>query len=127
MRTPLPLLLFVACAPCAQAAGKIMIFGGESHDVYLGCLNCSEYASDSVHNRFGNHGSKYSQESVHNSYGPYGSRYSSTSACSPYATDPPVVVDDEGGFYGCLTLNRAHPKRVRASDVLAWLAGVCAD
>lgn len=31
---------------------KYMLFGGESHNTYLGCLNCSEYDSDSNFNKF---------------------------------------------------------------------------
>src|SRR5260370_38838797 len=43
---------------------KLMIFGGRDHKVYLGCLNCSEYASDSVRYKYGDHGSPYSSTSI---------------------------------------------------------------
>jgi hypothetical protein len=32
----------------AATAGKLMLFGGENHTTYLGCLNCSKYATDSL-------------------------------------------------------------------------------
>jgi hypothetical protein len=82
-------------APNSQ---KLMIFGGESHHTYLGCLNCSEYATDSVLNEFGEHGSQYSSSSVWNHFNEFGSPYSNFGACNAYATDPPVIVDSEGNF-----------------------------
>src|SRR5438874_2063451 len=41
----------------AYSPQKFMIFGGQDHRTYLGCLNCSEYATDSVLNRYGTFGS----------------------------------------------------------------------
>lgn len=87
---------------------KLLLFGGSDHKTYLGCLNCSQYASDSVLNEYGQHGSHYSSESIWNHYSEYGSAYSLYGACNPYATDPPVIVDSDGKFYGRLTLNRYH-------------------
>jgi hypothetical protein len=84
---------------------KIMICGGDGHKTYLGCLNCSELAADSVKNQFGQHGSPYSSESLFNHFSQFGSLYSTWSACNPYATNPPVIVDGSGKFYGRLTLN----------------------
>src|SRR6266705_1672654 len=90
--------------------GKIMLFGGQGHQSYLGCLNCSKYASDSLFNSYSNFGNKYSQTSIYNRYSEFGSPYSSFSACNKYATDPPVIVDGSGRFYGRLTLNFQHPQ-----------------
>ena len=108
-------------------AAKLMIFGGTNHTVYLGCLNCSEYASDSVKNTYGTHGSGYSQESIFNHYGSYGSPYSAESACSEYANDPPVIVDQNGKYYGRLTLNRYHAQLGIGAELMGWLAAVCHD
>jgi len=107
------------------ASVKIMIFGGDGHKFYLGCLSCSEYASDSVFNSYGTHGSAYSSESILNHYSQFGSPYSMYSACSPYASDPPVVVDGNGAFYGRLTVNDYNSRRLRSERVNAWLAAVC--
>jgi hypothetical protein len=109
----------------AMASGKLMIFGGPGHKTYLGCLNCSEYASDSVFNKYGTHGSAYSAESIFNGYSTFGSAYGPYSPCNPYATDPPVLVDANGGFHGRLTVNAYNIDRSRSSRVQAWITGVC--
>ena len=137
-------LTFCACSPAARqntarvitaaasgAAGqsysvKLMLFGGPDHKTYLGCLNCNEYASDSVLNSYGTHGSEYSSESIWNHYSQFGSAYSMYGACNPYATDPPVIVDPNGTYYGRLTLNQYHPQLAAGARFYQWLAGrVC--
>jgi len=138
----LGILLFISsgCSPAARyrisaaasgaAAGaarsqaqpaKLMIFGGEDHKTYLGCLNCSEYATDSVFNSYGTHGSPYSSESIWNHYGKYGSPYSTFSACNPYASDPPVIVDQNGTYYGRLTVNEYQSQRASGASYFNWL------
>lgn len=102
-----------------------MIFGGEGHKTYLGCLSCSQYATDSVFNEYGSYGSRYSATSLLNAYSEFGSKYSTYSACNPYAADPPVIVDGAGNFYGRLTVNQYHPQVTRNSRFVAWIAGVC--
>lgn len=102
-----------------------MLFGGQGHQTYLGCLNCSQYANDSILNEYGPHGSRYSSASILNQYSEYGSPYSTYSACNPYAQDPPVIVDGAGSFYGRLTINAYHPQRIHDETVLAWLSGAC--
>ncbi len=104
---------------------KLMLFGGPGHQTYLGCLNCNQYASDSMFNPYGLHGSPYGLDSVANHYSEYGSQYSTYSACSLYATDPPVIVDSNGAFYGRLTLNQYHPQKSQNGQLLAWLAAMC--
>jgi len=100
---------------------KLMIFGGMDHKTYLGCLNCSEYATDSVFNEYGQHGSRYSSESIWNHYSEYGSAYSSYGACNLYASDPPVIVDGTGKFYGRLTLNTFHAQLGAGANYYNWL------
>jgi hypothetical protein len=137
----LMLLIVVGCSPAARqnaatalaAAGagasgnspaaqrKIMLFGGHDHRTYLGCLSCSEYVNDSVFNAYGNYGSRYSSTSIWNHYADFGSRYSNEGACNPYATDPPVIVDMDGNYYGRLTLNRYHPQIAAGSKFHGWL------
>ena len=109
----------------SPSSGKLMIFGGENHDVYLGCLNCSEYATDSVFNEYGSYGSAYSATSIYKTYGQYGSAYSSLSPCNPYAANPPVVVEDNGTFYGYLTVNEYKSGVIPDATIRAWLKGVC--
>jgi hypothetical protein len=100
---------------------KLMLFGGEGHSTYLGCLSCSEYATDSVFNEYGGHGSRYSNVSIWNQYGDFGSRYSDYGACNAYANDPPVIVDSAGKFYGRLTLNMYHPQFGARERYHDWL------
>lgn len=89
----------------AQAVPALHIFGGRNHDVYLGCLNASKYNSQSIWNRHGNYGNRFSATSIWNEYGTYGGTYSSYSPFNSYASYPPVIVDEEGNFYGYFTVN----------------------
>jgi hypothetical protein len=105
---------------------KLMIFGGLDHGTYLGCLSCEETARDSVLNEFGRYGSPYRPESIWNHYKQFGSPYSPYSACNEFATDPPVIVDQDGTAYGRLTLNRNSPKIGAGGRFYDWLASaVC--
>lgn len=102
-----------------------MVFGGKDHAVYLGCLTCSQYATDSIHNKYSSYGSAYSSTSIFNQYSPYGSAYSVNGACNKYATDPPVIVDSNGNYYGRLTLNRYVNGLGVGAQYMDWLSGVC--
>jgi len=105
---------------CGAGTGQTHVVRGVRHDVYLGCLNCSDVASDSVDNEIGQYGSDISPQSIFNE-GQYGSGISPESPCNDIASNPPVIVDQNGGLYGYLTLNDAHPKAVIDQDILAWL------
>ncbi len=113
-----------SAAAASNGGRKLMLFGGQGHKTYLGCINCSDYASDSVFNKYGKFGSAYG-ESIFNKFGDFGSMYSMYSACNPYASDPPVIVDDAGNFYGRLTVNNYNGQVTRDETLRAWLAGVC--
>jgi len=102
-----------------------MVFGGDGHKTYLGCLNCPETAQDSLFNEFGTHGNKFNPSSLRNSYGQFGSPYALYSACNPYSIDPPVIVDQNGNFYGRLTMNQYHAQRTRDERFLAFIAAIC--
>jgi len=115
-----------ASAPAYSSSPDLLVFGGRGHDVFLGCLSCSEYASNSIFNQYSQHGSSYGTASILNAYSEYGSKYSTYSACNEYANHPPVVVDKQGNFYGYLTLND-YKNPIRNDSVRAWLAAVCAD
>jgi len=116
-----------AGASAPQSFSKMMIFGGQDHKTYLGCLSCNEYASDSVYNSFGSNGSPYSAQSIWNHFSEYGSSYSMYSACNPYASDPPVIVNQNGAFYGRLTLNEYHAQRGAGANYYDWLNKVCGN
>lgn len=90
----------------AQAEDNLYIRGGRNHQVDLGCITCDESERDSLDNQFGPNGSPYQSQSIFNAYGSYGSPYSNESVCNPNAQNPPIVVDNNGEFWGYLTLNQ---------------------
>ncbi|SMC53797.1 hypothetical protein [Cellulophaga tyrosinoxydans] len=90
---------------------KLHLYGGNNHEVYLGCLNCTNYESDSIWNEYGTYGSSYNSKSIWNEYGTYGNEYNSYSPWNSYSNDPPVVVDKAGNFYGYFTLNEYKSNR----------------
>ncbi len=112
-------------APALNSDPKLMIFGGRDHRTYLGCLNCSQYATDSVMNKYGTSGSPYSTESIFNHYSEFGSKYSTESACNQFASDPPFIVDGDGTYYGRLTLNRYAKGLGDGAEYMGWLAAIC--
>lgn len=71
------------------------LYGGQNHDVYLGCLNCSDIDQNSIWNDIGTYGSDISNYSPFNSLASY----------------PPAIVDKDGNFYGYLTANDINSKR----------------
>lgn len=107
----LALLLFLASIKASPQ--MIMIYGGENHKVFLGYLNANNYESKSIWNTYGYYGNKYGDISIWNDYGTYGSGYSDYSPFNVYATDPPVLVDKEGNFYGYFTVNTSNTKRTK--------------
>lgn len=91
---------------------KVMIFGGEDHKDYLGCLNCDLTSYDSIFNEVGPYGpgsgygfmadTLYSRGFM-KKYGNTGFE-SNLSACYWHATNPPAIVDEDGGYYGRLSV-----------------------
>jgi|SRR5580704_9030821 hypothetical protein len=114
----------IASSFSAPAPAKFMIFGGQSHRVYLGCLNCAAIERDSIYNGAGVYGSRVLPESIWSRVGDYGSRVSPFSVCNPVATEPPVIVDDQGNDYGRLTLNRVSPNIGAGVRFYEWLSTV---
>lgn len=94
------------------------LYGGSDNNVYLGCLNCSEHDSNSIWNEYGNYGSKYNSNSIWNEYGSYGSERQ-YSPFNEYALNAPIVVDEEGNFYGYFTVNEY--KKPKADFSLAMM------
>ena len=107
-----------------SAEPKLLIFGGASHEVYLGCL-CEEHSPESVFNLMGEFGSDLSATSMRNKFAPYGSNFEDTSACNAAAQHPPSVVASDGKSLGLLTLNASLKKRIAAPSVADWLARMC--
>ncbi|WP_282147873.1 hypothetical protein [Algibacter lectus] len=90
---------------------SLHLYGGDNHKVYLGCLTCSDYDSSSIWNEYGTYGSSYNSKSIWNEYGTYGNDYNAQSPWNSHSSDPPVVVDKNGEFYGYFTVNEYKSKR----------------
>ena len=110
MKTLFTLLIGLILAISVNAQ-SILIYGGDNHDVYLGCLNCDKYESSSIWNKYGDNGSKYNSDCIWNKYGDYGGKYSDNSPFNKYASNPPVLVDSDGNFYGYFTTDKYFAKR----------------
>ena len=111
----------------ASPAVLLLLFGGENHDVFLGCLTCSEYDAASVRNQIGAHGNAHSGTSILNQFGQYGNTSSALSPCNPHALHAPVIVDREGRYYGELTVNDHNNSRTRIEFLRTWVGAVCSQ
>lgn len=100
---------------------KLMIFGGEGHRTYLGCLNCPDTETDSIFNVVGEHGSSVSEASIWNPVGSFGSGVSNYSPWNALGSDPPIIVDGNGTSYGYFTVNKLHADRTQLAAALALL------
>lgn len=103
-------------ATCFSQA--LPIYGGQNQDVCLGYLNCSNYNQNSIWNEYGTYGSSYNSNSILNSYGTYGSAYNSNSPWNSSGTNPPVMVDKSGNFYGYISVNETKSKRLQSDLAL---------
>jgi len=108
----------------AEKDDDLVVFGGASHEVFLGCL-CDGTRPDSVFNLSGEHGSDTSPASIRNKFSPYGSNHDDTSACDAKATHPPVVLTSEGKSLGLLTVNPDLKRRITTPSVADWLTRMC--
>jgi len=114
------LLFFAGAANTTYCAEALLLYGGEDHDVYLGCLNCSSTDSNSVWNEIGQYGSSVSSTSIWNTVGQYGSSVSSLSPWNSISSEAPAIVDRNGGFYGYFSSNTVLINRTRI-DWLVWI------
>jgi hypothetical protein len=106
----LGILLFLLTGITSNAQ-TLHLYGGNNNDVYLGCLNCDSYNSNSIWNEYGTYGNSYNSISIWNEYGTYGNEYNSNSPWNEYGSNPPVVVDKGGNFYGYFTINEYKSNR----------------
>jgi hypothetical protein len=116
------LAVFACCGSSAraqQSSKALLLFGGEDHKVFLGCLNCSATDHDSVCNEF-DAGSKFRADSIWNKFGTFGSKFSSDSPWNKFSNSAPIIVDHDGGSYGYFSANKFHGERTR----IAWLVRV---
>lgn len=93
-------------------AQRLLIWGGENHRTFLGCLNGSPLDSESIWNAFGDYGNHFNSTCIWNSFGDFGNPFSSYSPWNEFTTTPPGIYDSKGKFYGYLTRNKSLPKRI---------------
>jgi hypothetical protein len=119
------------CGPTTPTGGSLSfrLYGGPTYGQFLGlmdCINCTSFNAQSINNEFGIYGSQFSSTSIWNQFSQYGSQFSAYSACNQFASQPPILVDSNGGLYGELTLNQFRTRAIRTPSIVAWLAGaVC--
>ena len=91
--------------PAVCSAQELLLFGGDKHDEFLGCLNCDEFSKDSLCNEFGA-GNEFSG-GIFNEFSNFGNEFSSDSPWNEFSTSNsvPVLVDRDGNFYGYFTIN----------------------
>jgi len=111
-----------------RTPGSLLVYGGEHHNVFLGCLNCEPSDRDSIDNKNGDHGSPTGEYSIRNRRGKYGDKqFSDFSPCNLSAKYPPMITDRDGHQYGTLTINWRDPDFRQNAAINHWLTGeVCA-
>ena len=90
----------------SKPSTTLYIYGWTNEKDYLGKLNASRYDSESIWNPYGTYGNKYNSKSIWNQYGTYGSKYNTNSPFNEYGSNPPVLRDRNGKFYGYFTANK---------------------
>jgi hypothetical protein len=117
---------FSITATSQGQAHKIMIFGGPDHKTYLGCLSCARSSRESIFNEEGEYGRCVGALSDNlfcrgpfkefGSVGPAHDR----SACGSSASDPPVIVDELGAYYGRFSVGGlfGHEDAVCSTSIL---------
>jgi hypothetical protein len=149
-RTVRVLLLGIALSLLSSLIGdaqksqpKLMIFGDKDHKTYLGCLNCARSAADSIFNKGGPYGhcpGSFSDNLFcRGPFRDFGSSgpFQDLSACGTNASNPPVIVDGDGKYYGRFSIGGpfGHSDSVcseifgdfRSKDVCAIVKWVCAQ
>lgn len=116
----------IAASPAAPITSrKVMIFGGRGHGTYLGCLNCPASATDSIFNKNGRYGGCPSAFAdnlfCRGAFKEFGSSgpFHDESACANGASDPPVIVDGDGNYYGRFSVGGAFAHRDAVCDELS--------
>ncbi|HEX7729884.1 MAG TPA: hypothetical protein VF392_12655 [Terracidiphilus sp.] len=104
----------------AQAPKALLLFGGEDHKTFLGCLNCVDTSPLSVCNDIAKYGSDISADSIWNDIGTYGSDISKYSPWNDLSQNAPIIVDKDGNSYGYFSTNDMHKDRTR----IPWLVSV---
>lgn len=95
----------------ASIGTELYIYGGKNSKVFLGKLNASKFDSESIWNTYGNYGNKYNSNCIWNAYGEYGNSYNANCPFNKYGSNPPILLDKQGNFYGYFTANKYAANR----------------
>ena len=83
----------------------LYLYGGENHDVCLGCITSSKYDEESIWNEHGEYGNCNCLNSIWNEFSCYGDSFDDCSPWNDFALTPPVIMDRFGNSYGYFTIN----------------------
>jgi hypothetical protein len=118
LKLPISLFVFLLILNLISVSQSLHLYGGKDHDIYLGCLNCDQFDKNSIWNEFGTYGNSFSTTSIWNEFGVYGNEYGQYCPWNEFSTNPPVIVDKDGNFYGYLTVNEFKKDRADFDLVL---------
>jgi hypothetical protein len=98
--------LLITADSVPVSTGNLYLYGGFNHEVFLGCLTCGKFITDSVCNEFGTYGSEFQAESIWNQFGVYGSEFQQYSPWNEFSiTGPGIYNENKSIFYGTFTIN----------------------
>ena len=97
---------------------KHYLYGGLNNSVYLGCLNCNSFDTESVCNSFGTYGSSFANNSIWNQFGTYGSSFNSYSPWNSFSLNGPVIIGSDLLVYGYFTTNSFKTSRTSITSYL---------
>jgi len=104
------------CLSTPAALGQtpqLLLYGGDDHKIFLGCLNCTQSDSRSICDQFGEYGSQFNGGSIWSQFGSFGSQFASDIPWNPFSTSGPMIVDKSGQSYGRFTSNRSASDRTQ--------------
>lgn len=112
MKLLINLLVFMSISLGVKAQ-SLLIYGGDRHREFLGCLNCSPEDKSSIWNVNGPYGNPKNENSIWNENGYYGGTEGHYSPFNPYTSAAPILVDKNGNIYGNFTANTMLVDRVQ--------------
>lgn len=92
---------------------ELLIYGGENNRTFLGCINCSDSGSDSIWNLYSGFGSEHDANSIWNEHGEFSGIHGKYSPFNKYSSNPPILVDRQGNFYGYFTADEKYNNRTK--------------
>ena len=115
MKLTVRVLLFVALSTITSGRSQtpaLLLYGGDDHQTFLGCVNCSKFEADSICNQFGRFGSEFQGDSIWNMFGTYGSKFNASSPWNQFSQGSVAIVGiGNGGLRSFAPANKLANKR----------------